>query len=239
MLPPSTTHGRARRRRLPARRREDLDLERRHCRLLRGLRANRRSARRKRTVGVPRPGRRAGADGRRTARVDGPASAGPAALRQRPHAGRSADRRAPATASGSPWPCSTCSARRSERRRSALPVGRSTKRWRVPRSAALFGAPLAELQMVQGHLADMALDIDAAALLVYRAAWTKDQGAARVTREAAMAKLYATERAQRSSTRRCSSMAATASAPARSSSGCTGRSGPCASTKALPTCSGS
>jgi acyl-CoA dehydrogenase len=61
----------------------------------------------------------------------------------------------------------------------------------------LFGAPMAELQMVQGHLADMALDIDAAALLVYRAAWTKDQGAARVSREASMAKLYATEAAQR------------------------------------------
>jgi len=50
---------------------------------------------------------------------------------------------------------------------------------------------------VQGHIADMALDIDAAALLVYRAAWTKDMGAARVSREAAMAKLYATESAQR------------------------------------------
>ncbi len=61
----------------------------------------------------------------------------------------------------------------------------------------LFGAPLGDLQMVQGHIADMALDIDAAALLVYRAAWTKDLGAARVTREAAMAKLYATEAAQR------------------------------------------
>jgi acyl-CoA dehydrogenase len=60
----------------------------------------------------------------------------------------------------------------------------------------LFGAPLAELQMVQGYLAEMALDVDAAALLVYRAAWTKDSGAPRVTREAAMAKLYATERAQ-------------------------------------------
>ncbi len=59
------------------------------------------------------------------------------------------------------------------------------------------GAPLSELQMVQGHLADMALDIDAAALLVYRAAWVKDQGAARVSREAAMAKLYATEAASR------------------------------------------
>jgi acyl-CoA dehydrogenase len=61
----------------------------------------------------------------------------------------------------------------------------------------LFGAPLADLQMVQGHIADMALEIDAAALLVYRAAWTKDMGAARVTREAAMAKLFATEAAQR------------------------------------------
>jgi acyl-CoA dehydrogenase len=60
----------------------------------------------------------------------------------------------------------------------------------------LFGAPLAELQMVQGHIADMALDVDAAALLIYRAAWTKDMGAARVTREAAMAKLFATDKAQ-------------------------------------------
>lgn len=58
------------------------------------------------------------------------------------------------------------------------------------------GAPLSDLQMVQGHLADMALKIDAAALLIYRAAWTKDQGAPRITREAAMAKLYATEAAQ-------------------------------------------
>jgi acyl-CoA dehydrogenase len=60
-----------------------------------------------------------------------------------------------------------------------------------------FGGTLADLQIVQGHLADMALDVDAAALLVYRAAWAKDAGAARVTREAAMAKLYATEAAQR------------------------------------------
>jgi acyl-CoA dehydrogenase len=61
----------------------------------------------------------------------------------------------------------------------------------------LFGAPLSDLQMVQGHLADMALKIDAAALLVYRAAWTRDVAADRVTREAAMAKMYATEAAQR------------------------------------------
>jgi acyl-CoA dehydrogenase len=64
-------------------------------------------------------------------------------------------------------------------------------------SRKIQGAPLAELQMVQGHLADMALDIDASALLVYRAAWVKDMGAARVSREAAMAKLHATEAAQR------------------------------------------
>ncbi len=61
----------------------------------------------------------------------------------------------------------------------------------------LFGAPLADLQMTRAALAEMALDIDAAALLVYRAAWTRDSGAERVTREAAMAKLYATEAAQR------------------------------------------
>ncbi|MBL9061523.1 acyl-CoA dehydrogenase [Tabrizicola sp.] len=59
------------------------------------------------------------------------------------------------------------------------------------------GQALSELQLVQGHLADMALEIDASALLVYRAAWTKDMGAARVSREAAMAKLYSTEAAQR------------------------------------------
>ena len=64
-------------------------------------------------------------------------------------------------------------------------------------SREVQGAPLADLQMVQGHVADMAVDIDAAALLVYRAAWTKDNGAPRVTREAAMAKLFATDRAQR------------------------------------------
>jgi acyl-CoA dehydrogenase len=61
----------------------------------------------------------------------------------------------------------------------------------------LFGAPLGDLQMTQATIADSASEVDAAALLVYRAAWTKDQGAARVTREAAMAKMVATESAQR------------------------------------------
>jgi acyl-CoA dehydrogenase len=58
------------------------------------------------------------------------------------------------------------------------------------------GAALFEKQLVQGHIADMALDVDAAALLVYRAAWAKDTGAARISREAAMAKLFSTEQAQ-------------------------------------------
>jgi alkylation response protein AidB-like acyl-CoA dehydrogenase len=61
----------------------------------------------------------------------------------------------------------------------------------------LFGKTLAEYQLTQARLARMATEVDASALLVYRAAWTKDQGAARVTREAAMAKMYATEAAQR------------------------------------------
>jgi len=59
-----------------------------------------------------------------------------------------------------------------------------------------FGKPLAEFQITQARIAEMATAIDAAALLVYRAAWTRDRGAARVTREAAMAKLVATETAQ-------------------------------------------
>jgi alkylation response protein AidB-like acyl-CoA dehydrogenase len=61
----------------------------------------------------------------------------------------------------------------------------------------VFGAQLAELQLTKARLARMALDIDASALLVYRAAWARDQGASRITREAAMAKWYATEAAQR------------------------------------------
>ena len=61
----------------------------------------------------------------------------------------------------------------------------------------LQGTKLLEMQMVQGHIADMALNIDASALLIYRAAWLKDTGAPRVTREAAMAKLFSTEQAQK------------------------------------------
>ncbi len=61
----------------------------------------------------------------------------------------------------------------------------------------LFGQKLRDFQLTQAAIAEMAVEIDAAALLVYRAAWAKDSGAARVTREASMAKLHATEAAQR------------------------------------------
>ncbi len=65
------------------------------------------------------------------------------------------------------------------------------------RSRRAFGQAIAEFQLVQEKLADMATEIDASALLVYRSAWTKDAGGGRVTRESSMAKMYATEAAQR------------------------------------------
>lgn len=61
----------------------------------------------------------------------------------------------------------------------------------------LFSGTLGDLQLSQAAIAESAAEVDAAALLVYRAAWTKDLGTARVTREAALAKLIATENAQR------------------------------------------
>jgi len=65
------------------------------------------------------------------------------------------------------------------------------------RTRRQFGKPLGEFQLVQEKLARMATELTAARLLVYRAAWEADAGAERVTLEAAMAKLYATETAQR------------------------------------------
>jgi acyl-CoA dehydrogenase len=61
----------------------------------------------------------------------------------------------------------------------------------------VFGQSLATMQLTQARLADMAVAIDASALLIYRAAWKHDTGGGRITREAAMAKLFATESAQR------------------------------------------
>jgi alkylation response protein AidB-like acyl-CoA dehydrogenase len=64
------------------------------------------------------------------------------------------------------------------------------------RGRRMFGQALADFQMTQAKLADMATGIDAAALLAYRAAWVRDVKQRRVTREAAMAKMHATETAQ-------------------------------------------
>jgi acyl-CoA dehydrogenase len=61
---------------------------------------------------------------------------------------------------------------------------------------SMFGQKLADFQLTQAKIAMMATDIDASALLTYRAAWLRDRGM-RVTGEAAMAKMVATETAQR------------------------------------------
>ena len=63
-------------------------------------------------------------------------------------------------------------------------------------SRKMFGQTLADFQLTQAKLAEMATSIDAAALLTYRAAWMRDMGQ-RVTVEAAMAKMTATETAQK------------------------------------------
>ena len=64
------------------------------------------------------------------------------------------------------------------------------------RERKMFNQTLGDFQMTQAKLADMATSIDAGALLAYRSAWTKDVKKARVTREAAMAKMFGTEAAQ-------------------------------------------
>ena len=67
---------------------------------------------------------------------------------------------------------------------------------RRARERRMFGQALADFQMTQAKLADMATAIDAGALLTYRSAWVRDSKKQRVTREAAMAKMFATESAQ-------------------------------------------
>jgi len=67
-------------------------------------------------------------------------------------------------------------------------------RWALKRR--VFGHALSEFQLTQARLADMAVAVDAAALLVYRAGWTRDVVGGRITREASIAKLFATESAQ-------------------------------------------
>lgn len=68
-------------------------------------------------------------------------------------------------------------------------VARSTER-------VAFRKPIGEHQLIQAKLADMAVKVDASALLVYRSSWMHDTGESRIGREASIAKLYATETAQ-------------------------------------------
>jgi acyl-CoA dehydrogenase len=68
---------------------------------------------------------------------------------------------------------------------------------RYSRGRQQFGRPIAQFQGIQFKLAEMATELEAARLLVYQAAWTNDTGSADLKQKAAMAKLYATEAAQR------------------------------------------
>jgi acyl-CoA dehydrogenase len=81
----------------------------------------------------------------------------------------------------------------------ALGIARRALHEAADRAATrtLFGRTLGDLQMTQASLAESAAEVDAAALLVYRAAWTKDAGAERITRESSIAKMFATEIGQK------------------------------------------
>jgi acyl-CoA dehydrogenase len=81
----------------------------------------------------------------------------------------------------------------------ALGIARRALHEAADRAATrtLFGRTLGDLQMTQASLAESVAEVDAAALLVYRAAWTKDAGAERITRESSIAKMFATEIGQK------------------------------------------
>ena len=119
------------------------------------------------------------------------------ALRRRARAARQSPRQAGRRVQGRDGDARHLPLDRGRRRARLRPPRACTRPSHTPRRRRLFGAPLGDLQMTQAAIADSASEVDASALLVYRAAWTKDQGAARVTREAAMAKMVATEAAQR------------------------------------------
>lgn len=80
----------------------------------------------------------------------------------------------------------------------SLGFGRAALDEALARATArpMFGGVLADLQLTQAAIGDMATAIDSAALLTYRAAWLRDVAGVRTTREAAMAKMVATENAQ-------------------------------------------
>ncbi len=83
------------------------------------------------------------------------------------------------------------------RRRSASRGAPIARRSPARRRGGCSARAMADLPLAQAALAENEAEIDAAALLVHRAAWLKDSGRPRVTREAAMAKMVATENAQR------------------------------------------
>ena len=120
----------------------------------------------------------------------------------------------------------------------ALGFARHALQESIERAATrkLFGAPLGELQMTQAAIAESASEVDASALLIYRAAWTKDRGASRVTREAAMAKMFATEAAQRVIDRAVQIHGGAGVTKGPRSRSSIARFAPCVSMKAQPKC---
>ncbi len=162
-------HGDGGRRRVPPRRREDLHLERRHRRLVRGVRPHRRGARRTGPLGLHCRGGHAGCCHRRADRDDRRRTlwlaSSSTAAGCRPRTGSAAA----AMGSRSPWRRSTCFA--STVGAAALGFARRALDETLAPSTTrkTLGGKLADLQMTQGALAEMATEIDASALLVYRA----------------------------------------------------------------------
>ena len=176
---------------------------------------------------------------RRAHRRDRAASARAAALHATaalPASQRSARR---GRASSSRCARSTSFAPRSPRRRSASRAARSTRRWRARRAARCSARRSPTSSSRRRSSRRWRPTIDASALLTYRAAWQRDQGD-NVTREAAMAKMAATEGAQRviDAAVQIWGGARRRAAGSRSRR-CTARSARCASTKARPKCSSS
>jgi acyl-CoA dehydrogenase len=101
-----------------------------------------------------------------------------------------------ARASRRRWRRWTCSEPPSAPRRSASPAVLWTRRPAARSRAASEQATLADNPITQSKLAEMVLDVDASALLIYRAAWLRDVQGQRNSREAALAKLHATDSAQ-------------------------------------------
>ena len=182
--------------RLCARRREDLDFQRRHRRCLYGLRAHRRGAWHARHIRLRGSRRYARLRNRRAHRRDRAASAGAAAFPQLPHPRQKTVSAQPAKASRSPCARSIFSAPRSPPRRIGFARRALDEALAHVSTRRMFGGALADLQLTQAKLGDMATMIDAAALLTYRAAWRRDVQRLPATREAAMAKMTATENAQ-------------------------------------------